>query len=583
MKKLQILLNKLDQQPFGRLHQLKGTWSFDGFILDIIHLQGSPGAHPASVINVQKELNTCGYPDPVWEIPFLKTAFLDFLLRLLARGIKKFARQNRGCEGSGSFHTIEFGQRVLERNAILIKGSRIHARLILSFPSSSPGGGRIDAGQAKIMLFDELPEIVKYAFSYQNYSTHRKNLFHKHIKTASIQHQIRVYLEKHNLVAFVADQSNPARKSSVDDRPMDSKDAVLFKSPESLLTTIPLENGEFIKGMGIPEGVCMITGGGFHGKSTLLSALMNGVYNHIPGDGREFIITRDDAVLIRSEDGRRVAGVNISPFIRNIPTGKDTSFFCTENASGSTSQAANLVESIETGSKTLLFDEDSCATNFMIRDRIIEKVIPPDKEPIQPLFNIIRLLWKKNGISSIFVVGGLGIYLTKADTILMMNDYKTYDITADVRQKLGDIDDKNPIDISLPESLRMISRDNFNPSFINERLQKKVEVRFTPVRENFRRIEYGQDRIDLDLVPQLAEIAQSRTIGAMIYYLKLRMEDKDNISFAIRELTEEMYRDIKSEGLDILPYRYKGLLALPRKFEFLAAVNRMRTLKVVPR
>lgn len=74
--------------------------------------------------------------------------------------------------------------------------------------------------------------------------------------------------------------------------------------------------------MGIPEGVTLIVGGGFHGKSTLLQALERGVYHHIAGDGREMVITRQDAVKVRAEDGRNIEKVNISAFINNLPAKK---------------------------------------------------------------------------------------------------------------------------------------------------------------------------------------------------------------------------------------------------------------------
>ena len=101
--------------------------------------------------------------------------------------------------------------------------------------------------------------------------------------------------------------------------------------------------------MGIRKGITLIVGGGYHGKSTLLKALEAGVYNHIAGDGREFVITDDTAFKLRAEDGRSITGVDISPFIKNLPNKKDTVHFSTEDASGSTSQAANLMEALESG------------------------------------------------------------------------------------------------------------------------------------------------------------------------------------------------------------------------------------------
>ena len=169
------------------------------------------------------------------------------------------------------------------------------------------------------------------------------------------------------------------------------KNGIHFVSPSSMEVTLNLPNHGPLKGMGIPKGITLIVGGGYHGKSTLLEALELGVYNHIAGDGREYVITESDAVKIRAEDGRSIKSADISLFINDLPNGKDTCCFYTEDASGSTSQAANVMEAIETGSRLLLIDEDTSATNFMIRDELMQRVVKRSQEPITPF--IERVQW----------------------------------------------------------------------------------------------------------------------------------------------------------------------------------------------
>lgn len=136
--------------------------------------------------------------------------------------------------------------------------------------------------------------------------------------------------------------------------------------------SIDLPFGNSIRGMGIPEGVTLIIGGGYHGKSTLLQALEQGVYNHVKGDGREYVITRADALKLRAEDGRAVSHLDLSLFIHDLPNGKDTHCFSTEDASGSTSQAAGVLEGMEAETSCFLIDEDTSATNFLVRDAFMQ-------------------------------------------------------------------------------------------------------------------------------------------------------------------------------------------------------------------
>ena len=216
-------------------------------------------------------------------------------------------------------------------------------------------------------------------------------------------------------------------ESGISDRPM--KNSVLFQSPESMEVEMELPHKGTVKGMGIRKGITLIVGGGYHGKSTLLKALELGVYDHIAGDGREYVITVPDAMKIRAEDGRCVKNDDISMFVNNLPNGKETRSFYTEDASGSTSQAANVIEAMESGTSLLLIDEDTCATNFMVRDELMQRVVHRDKEPITPFIERARYLYEKKGISCIVVAGSSGAYFGISDWIVQMDNYVPMEIT----------------------------------------------------------------------------------------------------------------------------------------------------------
>ncbi len=258
------------------------------------------------------------------------------------------------------------------------------------------------------------------------------------------------------LVAFIANGAILPRESGVSEKPL-TQGALPFLAPPSLEIEVELPNQGKIKGLGIKKGITLITGGGFHGKSTLLKALERGIYNHIPGDGREGVVTLESAVKIRAEDGRFIASTDISPFISNLPFNLDTQKFSTPNASGSTSQAANIIEALESKSKLLLLDEDTCATNFMIRDKRMQTLIHKEDEPITPFIDRVKELYTSFGVSTILVLGGCGDYLEVADTVIMMKNYK-------------------PLDVTLPAK-KIIKRTTFNSRKRNYKRLYSIEVK----------------------------------------------------------------------------------------------------------
>ncbi|MCD8125830.1 MAG: ABC-ATPase domain-containing protein, partial [Lachnospiraceae bacterium] len=373
--------------------------------------------------------------------------------------------------------------------------------------------------------------------------------------------------EARGLAAFVADGSGLPRESGVASRPM--KGAVPFRAPESLAVTMQLPHAGARRGMGIPRGITMIAGGGYHGKSTLLKALELGVYNHIAGDGREYVVTDSGAMKLRAEDGRSITSVDISMFIRNLPNGKDTARFSTEDASGSTSQAANVVEAMEAGSRVFLIDEDTSATNFMIRDELMQRVINRESEPIIPFIDRVEELYRTFGISTILVAGSCGSYFHRADHIIQMKQYQPVDITELAKREAAAF----PLQTEAPDAA---AKPNFARRVrCTQRLEDRVKVRSSGVDS----VSIDREVVDLRYVEQLADPEQVNLLGQILKYAIQNLMDGKR---TVTEIVDAVEAVLKARGMEgicggkFLPAGY----ALPRRQEIAACINRYRRLRV---
>jgi len=328
--------------------------------------------------------------------------------------------------------------------------------------------------------------------------------------------------------------------------------------------------------MGIREGVTLIVGGGYHGKSTLLEAISRCVYPHIPGDGREYVVTRPDAVVIRSEDGRSVRKVDISPFISGLPQGASTVAFSTEDASGSTSQAANIVEALEAGSRLLLIDEDTSATNFMIRDARMQALVEKADEPITPLIDRIRELYEHLGVSTILVMGGSGDYFDVADSVIQMQSFLPHDVTDLARRIASERPTGRRPERPSPFS-GITPRVPIPSSFDPSRGKKPVKIEARGIDT----ILFGRSLIDLRAVEQIIDRSQTRAIGMAIQLAASQLMDGATIPVILDRLEETFDR----EGLDVLSPRssageHPGDFARPRRYEIAAAIDRLRSLRI---
>ncbi len=562
---LRALLDSIDHRGYPAYKQTAGVYRFEGYFLSIDHVQGDPFASP-SHLTIRVPGETAKFPKEYYETKPRRIALQDNLTRRFHRAAEKYSREARGSGKSGVIATCTPGQEVLERTALRVDaaGGEIHYRLEVGFPAR---GRTIDSGECKKILFDFLPACVKEAL-----------IFHKELEKeyqgllflADDRAFAREEMQRLGLVSFVADGAVLPRESGVSERPM--KNAHPFRSPESLRLSMTLPHRGTLTGMGIPAGITLIVGGGYHGKSTLLHALERGVYDHIAGDGREFVLTDRSAMKLRAEDGRSVHDVDISLFIRDLPDGRSTRHFSTEDASGSTSQAANVMEAMESGSRLFLIDEDTCATNFMIRDQLMQSVIHPDKEPIIPFIDRIRGLYQSAGISTILVAGSFGAFFPIADTIIQMDRYEPVDITKEAKEaaRKAGVTAKEAEHLPLPEKGRVPEPLRFLAA--GERVKTK-----TLGRDGF---SVNHETVELRYVEQIAESGQCKALSRALLILARQYIDGKR---SLTECMDLLGQKLEKEGPDALSTgSYVAAdLTLPRRQELFACLNRCRFLKFI--
>ncbi len=561
---LRRILSRIDGRGYKAYKDIEGEYRCGEYILVVDHVQGDPFASPTRV-RVRVPQGMARFSADTYEVKSREVALRDFLTRRFSEASKEFCRGNRGTGKSGLILIDSPKQEILERTSAFITNEHVEARFMMGLPAF---GRRIAGRHAEEMFFEELPQIVKASLFHENLN---ESSLYEHIETAEDADYLRSQLDALGLVAFVADGAVLPRVSGVDDRPLAKGRVVPFEAPETLRKKVELPNRGAITGMGVPRGITLIVGGGYHGKSTLLKALEEGVYNHIPGDGREFVVSNPCTVKIRAEDGRRIEKVDISPFITNLPFGQDTRAFSTDDASGSTSQAANIMESLEAGARVLLIDEDTSATNFMIRDQRMQELVSKDKEPITPFIDKVRQLYRDRGVSAILAIGGSGEYFDVADHVVCMVEYKPHDLTQEARliaerYKAGRIPEGGERFGTVTERVPLAR--GFDPS------KGRREVKISS--KGLQSIAFGTHTIDLGAVEQLVDISQTRAIGDAIYYATRFMDG----SRSLKQIVDDVLAAIKEKGLDILNRRPVGDYAEFRGLELAAAINRLRTLSV---
>ena len=580
---LERLIERCDRRGYPAYKDLRGSYELDGIELSIDHVQGDPFAAPSRLC-VRIPARVTGWPKRLRDEPWRARALEDFLVRRWSRTLAQASRQVGGSGKSGVLGTDRPGPEVLARSGMEVSEQGVTARLEAGFPAH---GRTCDArGLARILL-ELVPDCVDQALIADDRALARAQTV---VNLADDQHFVREELDRLGLVAFVADGSVLPRQSGVSSAPM--ADAVPFRSPETMAVTLELPHRGPTRGMAVRRGVTLVVGGGYHGKSTPLKALQEGVYDHVPGDGRELVVTDAGAVKLRAEDGRPVRSCDISLFIGELPGGQDTRRFSTLDASGSTSQAAATVEAIQEGSRALLIDEDTSATNFMVRDRLMEAVVSREHEPITPFVERVRDLWEQAGVSSVIVAGSSGAFFSVADAVVQMDRYVAHDITDHARavcRELGAPETPRAQGFALPDEAapchlaagsahgERTGRGSGRGAW-RGRPGHDRQADLGPKARSFGRdsVQVGEGSADLRLVEQVVDSEQVSAIAQLV-----RLGFKEGVlpsDASAPEVARALLGRVRARGWDVLsPNGHAGCgLALPRLHELVAALERWR-------
>ncbi|MCB0833696.1 MAG: ABC-ATPase domain-containing protein [Bacteroidetes bacterium] len=564
-----VLRNKirnLEGEDYGSYQALLGTFEFPDYTLIIHQIPKDPYAPShTGIYRIRVRRDHSRVLNAKTGTKARQVALRDFLARRFFLASRDLSAEGRGTGNSGKITIHQPGQTILERSSVVLEKDIIEVRCFLGLPAR---GRIIQAKTAETMIFEELPAIVDRSLFRHGEDAQK---LEDHLATHENAGFLREQLPARRLVAFIANGARLPRASGTSDEPLQSDTVVPFMAPPSMEVELRLPDGQTIQGMGISEGITLIVGGGYHGKSTLLKAIESGVYNHVSGDGRERCVTIEAAVKVRSYSGRYVVKTDISPFIRNLPFQKDTSEFSTVNASGSTSQAASVMEAVEMGVQALLMDEDTCATNFMVRDRKMQELVRKEDEPITTFIDRVSFFYEKNRISTILVSGGVGDYFDVADRIVQMKAYRPMDVTVRGKEIAGK--STHRVSEDQDHAIRKTKRYPVGNSINSKNHYGKQRI----TASDLHRLHFGEQIVDLSDLEQLIEISQTKAIGFAMEYARRLADGK----IALKDLVNRVMDDVEEQGLDVLSDRLSGDFSKFRHFELAFALNRLRTFEVI--
>jgi predicted ABC-class ATPase len=538
MRELHQRLLKMHGKPYGVYKSLQGQFfSFGDFTLKFAHIQGDPHAQPSRVM-LNAKMNSLGFSEELHCQREKEIALADFLLR-------QFTNE------SENIGIVKAHSQIMQRNSLHIENGTVYILASVNLPGE---GRKIQGDKASELLIGTLSDWVTRAMYWNNLDKEKCNA---HVQCLVNRNFLLAQLAEKNLAAFVPNGAILPRESGVSEEPL--QNAVPFVSPPELLANLSLPGGEQLAGMGIPKGITVVAGGGFHGKSTLLHALEDAVYPHIPGDGRELIVIDQSAIPVKTEEGRVVNGTNISPLVRELPLKGSTENFTTKNASGATSQAANLLEALEFGASTVLIDEDASAVNFLIRDLRMRELINSKREPLIPLTDRIRE-FADNGINFIIVAGACGDYLSLADTVIAFIEYRAECLTEKAKNTppSGGEFELAPLGNFKKSRLAMVEnlQEGLKP---NSAVEKNIKIKSLAGQ-----ISIGKLKTDLRKFPAFCHAELQRGIAEILYNL---VKERENEGKDLREILEILCKK--------LPENETSDLALPRAVELGAAFLRL--------
>ncbi|WP_159625060.1 ABC-ATPase domain-containing protein [Actinomyces sp. zg296] len=556
-------LHALDGRAYPAYRAILGRYlAPEGWALHIDRVQADPYAPPTRIrVTAPASLPSLALlaREGLLATADRRLALADFLTREIHAGFKGTA-----------LSIAAPGQEILERSAVVLLPAAtgaedagawtIEVRARMALPAQ---GRSIQGHEAARIVGRDLVREIETALSLTGARAER---LLAHVEALEDHRALTAAVREAGWVSFLADGSLLPRRSGVSDEPLRSG-GVALRAPESLAATVVLPHAGAVRGTAVPKGVTVIVGGGYHGKSTLLAAIERGVYPHVPGDGRELVATVPDAVKVRAADGRAVTGVDLTPFISHLPAGRDTTAFTTRNASGSTSQAAAIVEAIEAGATALLLDEDTSATNLLIRDARMRSLVAAEREPITPLVDRVGALSSRLGVSTVMVMGGSGDYLDVADHVLLLDSYELRDATEQARAVVVE----QPREGTALEDFPLGSGRIPAPA--------PARARRGPIRTRAR----GTDALTLDReevdISDVAGIVDPGQAEAAAHALRALLERRFDAASTLRECLDDLEALLDDEGLDALD-EGGAFLVRPRMVDVAAAVNRYRPLEV---
>lgn len=553
MKKLRAL----EQAPAQEYARIVGTYDFDDFLLTFEQVPDRPERYPARV-RVTVPRDSAKFPKDVFTPKSREIAARDYIARLFASQAPRFSISQPGIRG-GAISIETPVREVLELSAVVVGDNSIEARFTVELPVQR---GRISCQAARELLMKKVPALVRNCLMFPNVDGEKLADW---IETVEDAEYLRGALVDRGLVAFVADSSILPRRTS-----LTGKGIVPFNSPDGLAVTLDLPNRGSIRGMGIPKGITLITGGVSHGKTTLLRAIELGVFNHHHGDGREFVVTVPDAVGIRVEEGRRIEQVDISPIIGTIAANIDTKKFSSRSAPPAASLAANLMEALEIGTSLLLFDDENITANMVGNDGLMQKLVPPGDSAAYGLVDILPRLRDEHGISSI-MVGGSGDFFAVADTVITMKDFVCRDATAEAKRITEAYSTRRVWEHDKPFPLpagRCPLTHSLEPFKTERDSRSRPQMR--------RYVKYGDEYIDVSNIAQIIGQAQGRGISRGIAMVFKMM----NSSRSLSEAVHHVMKRVEKIGPDALSNRHMGDLSSFRAYELAAVINRLKNLKI---
>ena len=559
-------LHALDGRSYAAYKAIVGRYRAPaGWFLHIDRVQSDPYAPPTRIhVDVPTDLHGLALLDEADLLADVdrRLAVGDFLTRELHAGFRGTA-----------LSIASPGQEILERSSVILRPDEqkegagwvleIRARLAL------PAQGRSIQGREASRIVGR--DLVRELEEATDLTGERGDRLVRHVATLEDHRALRAVVARNGWVSFLADGAILPRRSGVSDEPLDG--GVPLQAPDSMAATVELPHAGSVRGTVVEAGVSVIVGGGYHGKSTLLSAIERGVYPHVPGDGRELVATVPDTVKVRAADGRAVTGVDLTPFISHLPAGRDTASFTTRNASGSTSQAASIIEAVEAGSTALLLDEDTSATNLLIRDSRMRELVAAEREPITPLVDRITALFRRRGVSTVMVMGGSGDYLDVADRVLLMDAYHLRDVTEQARRVVAD----QPRPLTELEDFAAPRQRVPEPA--------PPRTRRGPVRTRAQGTStLVLDREDID-ISDVGGVTDPGQAEAIAYALRALLEQRFDGVSPLRECLDDLEALLDDEGLDALTDERErpAFLVRPRMVDVGAAVSRYRRLELAGR